>query len=48
MPQTTENDQRFIDLNDYNEFKTEVQSLIYLKEGFRPVIYKIIKKSITP
>ena len=36
------------DLNDYDEFKNKVQSLIYRKEDFHPVIYKIIKKSITP
>ena len=36
------------DLNDYNEFKNEVQSLIYRKDDFYPVIYKIIRKSITP
>ena len=36
------------DLNDYDELKKEVQSLIYRKEDFHPVIYKIIKKSITP
>lgn len=36
------------DLNDYNEFKNEVQSLIYRKYDFHPVIYKIIRKSITP
>ena len=36
------------DLNDYNEFKNEVQSLIYRKDDFHPVIYKIIRKSITP
>ena len=35
-------------LNDYDEFKNEVQSLIYRKKDFHPVIYKIIKKSITP
>lgn len=35
------------DLNDYNEFKNEVQSLIYRKDEFYPVIYKIIRKSIT-
>lgn len=26
------------DLNDYDEFKNEVQSLIYHKEDFHPVI----------
>ena len=36
------------DLNDYDEFKNEVQSLIHRKEEFHPVIYKIIKKSIRP
>ena len=36
------------DLNNYNEFKNEVQSLIYRKDDFHPVIYKIIRKSITP
>ena len=36
------------DLNDYDEFKNEVQSLIYRKYDFHPVIYKIIRKSITP
>jgi transcription elongation factor Elf1 len=36
------------DLNDYNEFKNEVQSLIYRKDDFHPVIYKIIRKSVTP
>lgn len=36
------------DLNNYDEFKNEVQSLIYRKKDFPPVIYKIIKKSITP
>ena len=34
-----------LDLNDYDELKKEVQSLIYRKEDFHPVIYKIIKKS---
>ena len=33
------------DLNDYDEFKKEVTSLIHRKEEFHPVIYKIIKKS---
>ena len=37
-----------LDLNDYNEFKNEVQSLIYRKDDFHQVIYKIIRKSITP
>ncbi len=36
------------DLNDYDEFKNEVQSSIYRKKDFHPVIYKIIKKSIIP
>ena len=36
------------DLNDYNEFKNEVQSLIYRKDDFHPVIYKIIRKFIFP
>ena len=36
------------DLNDYDEFKNEVQSLIYRKDGFHPIIYKIIRKSIAP
>lgn len=36
------------DLNDYNEFKNEVQSLIYRNDDFHPVIYKIIRKSIDP
>lgn len=36
------------DLNDYDEFKKEVTSLIHRKEEFHPVIYKIIKKSIRP
>ena len=35
-------------LNDIDEFKNEVQSLIYRKDDFHPVIYKIIRKSITP
>ena len=35
-------------LNDIDEFKNEVQSLIYRKDDFYPVIYKIIRKSITP
>ena len=36
------------DLNDYNEFKKEVHSLINSKDDFHPVIYKIIRKSIFP
>ena len=36
------------DLNDYGEFKSEIQFLIYRKKDFHPVIYKIIKKSIRP
>ena len=36
------------DLNDYNEFKKEVHSLINNKDDFHPVIYKIIRKSIFP
>ena len=36
------------DLNDYDEFKNEVQSLIYRNDDFHPVIYKIIRKSIAP
>ena len=34
-------------LNDIDEFKNEVQSLIYRKDDFHSVIYKIIRKSIT-
>lgn len=36
------------DLNDYDEFKNEVQSLINRKDDFHPVIYKIIRKFIFP
>lgn len=36
------------DLNDYDQFKKEVQSLIYREDDFHPVIYKIIRKSIAP
>ena len=36
------------DLNDIDEFKNEVQSLIYRKDDFYPVIYKIIRKFIFP
>ena len=46
MSRTTKNDQKF-DLNDYDEFKKGAHSLIYRKYDFHPVIYKIIKKSIT-
>nr|WP_302145750.1 hypothetical protein [Methanobrevibacter smithii] len=35
-----------LDLNDYDEFKNEVQSLINRKDYFHPVIYKIIRKFI--
>ena len=34
------------DLNGYDEFKNEVQFLIYRKDDFHPVIYKIIRKFI--
>ena len=34
------------DLNDYDEFKNEVQSSIYRKYDFHQVIYKIIRKFI--
>ena len=33
-------------INDYDEFKKEVKSLIYLKDEFNPFIYKIITKLI--
>ena len=36
------------DLNDFDEFKNELQSLIYHKDDFNPVIYKIIRKFIFP
>ena len=36
------------DLNDIDEFKNEVWSLIYRKDDFYPVIYKIIRKFIFP
>ena len=36
------------DLNDYDQFKKEVQSLICREDDFHPVIYKIIRKSIAP
>ncbi len=36
------------DLNDFDEFKNELQSLIYHKDDFHPVIYKIIRKFIFP
>ena len=36
------------DLNDFDEFKNELQSLIYHKNDFHPVIYKIIRKFIFP
>ena len=36
------------DLNEIDEFKNEVQSLIYRKDDFHPVIYKIIRKFIFP
>ena len=35
-------------LNDIDEFKNEVQSLIYRKDDFHPIIYKIIRKFIFP
>ena len=34
------------DLNNYDEFKNKVQSLINRKDDFNPVIYKIIRKFI--
>ena len=34
------------DLNDYDEFKNQVLSLIYRKNDFNLVIYKIIRKFI--
>ena len=36
------------DLNDHDKLENEVQSLIYRKDNFHPVIYKIIRKSIAP
>ena len=33
-------------LNNYDEFKNKVQSLINRKDDFNPVIYKIIRKFI--
>ncbi len=36
------------DLNDYDEFKNEVQSLINRKDDFNLLIYKIIRKFIFP
>ena len=34
------------DLNDFDEFKNELKSLIYRKDDFYPFIYKIIRKFI--
>ena len=34
------------DLNDFDEFKNELKSLIYRKYDFYPFIYKIIRKFI--
>lgn len=34
------------DLNDFDEFKNELKSLIYRKDDFNTVIYKIIRKFI--
>ena len=36
------------DLNGIDEFKNDVQSLIYRKDDFHPIIYKIIRKFIFP
>ena len=36
------------DLNDFDEFKNELKSLIYRKDDFNTVIYKIIRKFIFP
>ena len=36
------------DLDDYDEAEKELQSLIYRKDEFHPVIYEIIRKSIAP
>ena len=36
------------DLNDYEEAKKELESLIYRKNEFHHVIYEIIRKSIVP
>ena len=36
------------DLENYDEANKELQSLIYRKNEFHPIIYKIIRKSISP
>ena len=48
MSQTTKMIKDLFDLNDYDEFKNQLQSLIYRKDEFHLVIYKIIRKSIAP
>ena len=36
------------DLEDYDEENKELQSLIYCENEFHPLIYKIIRRSISP
>ena len=48
MPSTTEIIKNLFDLDDYDEAKKELKSLIFRKNEFHPAIYEIIRKSISP